>query len=67
MTEIEVLDPATARPIAEAQGDVDEMAQTLEPVQAPWGGFKQSGIGRQLGPRGLEDYVEAKHIYLNHA
>ena len=33
----------------------------------PWGGFKQSGIGRELGPRGLEDYVEAKHIYLNHA
>jgi acyl-CoA reductase-like NAD-dependent aldehyde dehydrogenase len=39
----------------------------IAPVQAPWGGFKQSGIGRELGPRGLEDYVEAKHIYLNHA
>jgi len=39
----------------------------IAPIQAPWGGFKQSGIGRELGPRGLEDYVEAKHIYLNHA
>jgi acyl-CoA reductase-like NAD-dependent aldehyde dehydrogenase len=39
----------------------------IAPLQAPWGGFKQSGIGRELGPRGLEDYVEAKHIYLNHA
>ena len=39
----------------------------ITPVQAPWGGFKQSGIGRELGPRGSEDYVEAEHIYLNHA
>ncbi len=39
----------------------------VAPVQAPWGGFKESGIGRELGPHGLHDYVEAKHIYLNHA
>jgi acyl-CoA reductase-like NAD-dependent aldehyde dehydrogenase len=39
----------------------------IAPVQTPWGDFKHSGIGRELGPRGLEDYVEAKHIYLNHA
>jgi acyl-CoA reductase-like NAD-dependent aldehyde dehydrogenase len=37
------------------------------PLQAPWGGFKQSGIGRELGAHGLEDYLECKHIYLNHA
>ncbi|HSV39937.1 MAG TPA: aldehyde dehydrogenase family protein [Nocardioidaceae bacterium] len=39
----------------------------VAPVQAPWGGFKQSGIGRELGTHGLHDYVEAKHIYVNHA
>ena len=39
----------------------------VAPVQAPWGGFKESGIGRELGTHGLHDYVEAKHIYLNHA
>ena len=33
--------------------------------QAEWGGFKQSGIGRELGPTGLDEYREAKHIYQN--
>ncbi|MFD5226187.1 aldehyde dehydrogenase family protein [Microbacterium sp. NPDC058342] len=33
--------------------------------QAEWGGFKQSGFGRELGPTGLAEYVEAKHVYQN--
>ena len=33
--------------------------------QAEWGGFKMSGIGRELGPTGLEEYTETKHIYEN--
>jgi betaine-aldehyde dehydrogenase len=33
--------------------------------QAEWGGFKQSGIGRELGPTGLDEYREAKHVYEN--
>jgi betaine-aldehyde dehydrogenase len=35
------------------------------PTEAPWGGYKQSGIGRELGPHGIEDYLETKHIYVN--
>jgi acyl-CoA reductase-like NAD-dependent aldehyde dehydrogenase len=35
------------------------------PTEAPWGGYKQSGIGRELGAHGVEDYLEAKHIYVN--
>jgi betaine-aldehyde dehydrogenase len=31
---------------------------------APFGGFKCSGIGRELGPEGLEAYLEAKQINL---
>jgi betaine-aldehyde dehydrogenase len=31
--------------------------------QAEWGGFKQSGTGRELGPSGLREYQEAKHIW----
>lgn len=33
--------------------------------QAEWGGFGKSGIGRELGPAGLHEYREAKHIYHN--
>ncbi|WP_457946761.1 aldehyde dehydrogenase family protein [Pseudarthrobacter sp. alpha12b] len=33
--------------------------------QAEWGGFGQSGVGRELGPSGLAEYQEAKHIYQN--
>jgi betaine-aldehyde dehydrogenase len=35
------------------------------PSEAPWGGYKQSGVGRELGPWGLDDYLEIKHIYVN--
>ncbi|MBI2377964.1 MAG: aldehyde dehydrogenase family protein [Deltaproteobacteria bacterium] len=33
--------------------------------EAPWGGYKQSGFGRELGPYGLEAYLETKQINLN--
>ncbi|WP_426240797.1 aldehyde dehydrogenase family protein [Pararhizobium sp. DWP1-1-3] len=31
-------------------------------VEAPWGGYKQSGIGRELGHWGLSNYLETKQI-----
>ncbi|AWB83136.1 hypothetical protein C3E79_00385 [Corynebacterium liangguodongii] len=31
--------------------------------QAEWGGMKQSGNGRELGPTGLAEYQELKHVY----
>lgn len=33
--------------------------------QAPWGGFKQSGIGYELGEQGLAAYTEIKHVFRN--
>ena len=33
--------------------------------QAPWGGYKQSGIGHELGTLGLDEYTEVKHVFLN--
>ena len=35
--------------------------------QAEWGGYKQSGIGRELGEHGLGEYLEIKHIWTNNA
>ncbi|WP_153733440.1 aldehyde dehydrogenase family protein [Sporosarcina obsidiansis] len=34
-------------------------------VQAPWGGYKQSGIGRGLGTFGLQEFQETKQININ--
>lgn len=33
--------------------------------EAPWGGYKQSGIGRELGVFGYEEYTEVKQININ--
>jgi betaine-aldehyde dehydrogenase len=33
--------------------------------QAEWGGFKASGIGRELGEYGLSEFLESKHIWTN--
>ena len=32
-------------------------------VTTPFGGFKQSGVGRELGPDALEHYTEVKNVY----
>jgi betaine-aldehyde dehydrogenase len=33
--------------------------------QAEWGGYKQSGVGRELGLDGLAEYRETKHVWHN--
>lgn len=33
--------------------------------QAEWGGYKQSGTGRELGVAGLDEYRETKHVWHN--
>ena len=34
--------------------------------ESGWGGFKQSGIGRELGVDGLSAYQKSKHVLLSH-
>ena len=31
----------------------------------PFGGYKQSGVGRELGPSALDEYTETKHVHLD--
>ena len=33
-------------------------------VEAPFGGFKQSGIGRDLGMAAMDGYTELKNVYV---
>ena len=33
-------------------------------VEAPFGGFKLSGIGRDLGMAAMEGYTEVKNVYI---
>ena len=42
---------------------VNHMQPTF--VEAPWGGYKQSGFGRELGKWGVEEYLQVKQVHIN--
>src|SRR5215203_397862 len=42
---------------------VNHMQPTF--VEAPWGGYKASGFGRELGRWGVEEYLETKQVFIN--
>ena len=44
-------------------GVVSINSNTSVRVSTPFGGFKQSGTGRELGPHALEHYTELKNVY----
>jgi acyl-CoA reductase-like NAD-dependent aldehyde dehydrogenase len=58
-------DGARALRVARAieTGVISINANTSVRVTTPFGGFKQSGYGRELGPRALEAYTEVKTIF----
>jgi len=35
------------------------------PVELPWGGYKQSGVGRELGDFGVDEFTEAKSVIID--
>jgi aldehyde dehydrogenase (NAD+) len=37
-------------------------ARTRDHIRAPFGGYKRSGIGRELGPFGLDEFLEIKAV-----
>jgi acyl-CoA reductase-like NAD-dependent aldehyde dehydrogenase len=44
-------------------GVVSINSNTSVRVATPFGGFKQSGVGRELGPDALDAYTEVKNVY----
>jgi len=40
---------------------------TMQPcyVEAPWGGYKQSGHGREMSLQGIEEFLEVKQVHIN--
>jgi betaine-aldehyde dehydrogenase len=58
-------DGARALRVARAieTGVVSINSNTSVRVSTPFGGFKQSGVGRELGPDALEHYTELKNVY----
>jgi acyl-CoA reductase-like NAD-dependent aldehyde dehydrogenase len=37
----------------------------LEDAAAPFGGYKQSGTGREMGSYALDNYTEVKSVWVN--
>jgi len=58
-------DGARALRVARAvdAGVLSVNSNTSVRVATPFGGFKQSGIGRELGPHALDAYTEVKSVY----
>jgi acyl-CoA reductase-like NAD-dependent aldehyde dehydrogenase len=56
-------DPAKAEKVARRMrtGQVDINGGSFN-TQAPFGGYKQSGVGRERGPFGLEEFLEVKAL-----
>ena len=59
-------DAARAMRVARAveTGTLSINSNTSVRVSTPFGGFKQSGIGRELGPNALDHYTELKNVFL---
>jgi acyl-CoA reductase-like NAD-dependent aldehyde dehydrogenase len=59
-------DGARAMRVARAleTGTISINSNTSVRVGTPFGGFKQSGVGRELGPHALEYYTELKNVYM---
>ena len=60
-------DGARALRVARAidTGALSVNSNTSVRVATPFGGFKQSGLGRELGPHALEYYSEVKNVYFS--
>jgi acyl-CoA reductase-like NAD-dependent aldehyde dehydrogenase len=58
---IDVVSPSTEVAMRLRAGQVDINGRTFN-INAPFGGFKQSGRRRELGEYGLEEFLEFKSV-----
>jgi betaine-aldehyde dehydrogenase len=60
-------DSARALRVARAieTGNLSVNSNSSVRVQTPFGGFKQSGVGRELGPHALDHYTEVKTVFVS--
>ena len=60
-------DGAKALRVARAMegGNLSVNSNTSVRVSTPFGGFKQSGVGRELGPHATDHYTEVKTIFIS--
>jgi acyl-CoA reductase-like NAD-dependent aldehyde dehydrogenase len=63
-----VENPATEEEIASvgipSEAQIAAAVAELMTLAGPFGGFKQSGLGRELGREGLEAFQETKHVHI---
>ena len=59
------LDGARALRVARGleTGNISVNSNSSVRITTPFGGFKQSGVGRELGPFALEHYTELKNVF----
>jgi betaine-aldehyde dehydrogenase len=60
-------DPAKAMRVVRAvrAGTMYVNTYNWSPVELPWGGFKQSGLGRELGRAGMDEFTETKSVVID--
>ena len=58
-------DATTAEPIAVRTGVMSVNTNTSVRTELPFGGFKRSGMGRELGWAAMDHYTESKTLFLS--
>jgi aldehyde dehydrogenase (NAD+) len=58
----EIFGPVLSVIAYDTEEDAIRIAGMTDDAQAPWGGFKYSGVGREYGMYGIEAFLETRAI-----
>ena len=59
------LEPSDRSRLLRRLADALDNSKTSVRIPTPFGGMKQSGVGRELGPHALDYYTETKNVYIS--